>query len=87
MSIENRNDITGTQIALGANQKSRPPPLACPPSRQASQQSQSATLHKDAKITFMDLWTEHLMGAPLTARMPPGAANVDNFWGDQAAST
>jgi hypothetical protein len=35
----------------------------------------------------MDLWTEHLMGAPLTARMPPGAANVDNFWGDQAAST
>jgi hypothetical protein len=35
----------------------------------------------------MDLWAKHLMGAPITARMPPGAANVDNGSSDAIGKT
>jgi hypothetical protein len=45
---------------------------------QTSQPQQNTTTRKHAENTFMDLWAKHLMGAPITARMPLGAANVDN---------
>ncbi len=63
-----------------------PLPSRVPVVLQTSHPPKNTTTHKYAEILPINLGAKHLIGALLPTRLPPGAANVDNFWGNQAAS-